>query len=127
MLDMAKEIHGKVRKGSKRVKQEAEEIHDKVRDSSKKVREESLKVGYRFREEGLKIKQEIVEKMATLATAAFGLVAALAWNDAIKSLFAEGGVLHGVSTGGVWVYAGVVTLIAVFATVWIGRVAGKIK
>ena len=32
------------------------------------------------------IKQEILDKIAALVTAAFGLVAALAWNDAIKLL-----------------------------------------
>ncbi|MDH5658436.1 MAG: DUF5654 family protein [Nitrosopumilus sp.] len=35
------------------------------------------------------IKQEILDKIAALIAAAFGLVAALAWNDAIKLLFKE--------------------------------------
>ncbi|MFB5620497.1 MAG: DUF5654 family protein, partial [Nitrosopumilus sp.] len=35
------------------------------------------------------IKQEILDKIAALVTAAFGLVAALAWNDAIKAVFKE--------------------------------------
>ncbi|HUV80785.1 MAG TPA: DUF5654 family protein, partial [Candidatus Bathyarchaeia archaeon] len=30
----------------------------------------------------------MVEKLAALITAAFGLIAALAWNDAIKAIFA---------------------------------------
>jgi hypothetical protein len=33
------------------------------------------------------MKKDVIEKLAALITAAFGLVAALAWNDAIKSLF----------------------------------------
>ncbi len=33
------------------------------------------------------LKVEILSKMTDLATAGFGLVAALAWNEAIKSLF----------------------------------------
>ena len=31
----------------------------------------------------------IVDKMSALITAAFGLVAALAWNEAIKAIFKE--------------------------------------
>ena len=37
------------------------------------------------------MKRDVLEKLSELMTAAFGLVAALAWNDAIKSLFLEGG------------------------------------
>ena len=33
------------------------------------------------------MKSEVMEKMAALIVSAFGLVAALAWNDAIRSLF----------------------------------------
>ena len=33
------------------------------------------------------MKGAVIEKMAALITAAFGLVAALAWNDAIKAIF----------------------------------------
>ncbi|MDH5569685.1 MAG: DUF5654 family protein, partial [Nitrosopumilus sp.] len=35
------------------------------------------------------IHKEILDKIAALVTAAFGLVAALAWNDAIKAIFKE--------------------------------------
>ena len=77
------------------------------------------------------MKKDVVEKLAALITAAFGLVAALAWNDAIKALFVgpcgtEGaGALCALSSGGPWVYAIIVTIIAVFATIWIGRVSAK--
>jgi hypothetical protein len=33
------------------------------------------------------MKKAVVDKLAALVTVAFGLVAALAWNDAVKSLF----------------------------------------
>ena len=33
------------------------------------------------------LKQEVMDKISALVTAAFGLVAALAWNDAIKAVF----------------------------------------
>lgn len=79
------------------------------------------------------MKSEVMEKMAALVTAAFGLVAALAWNDAIKALFVgpcgtEGaGALCALSSGGPWVYAIVVTILAVIATIWVAKVADKVK
>ena len=79
------------------------------------------------------MKKDIIEKLSALVTAAFGLVAALAWNDAIKALFkgpcgAEGaGALCSLSSGGPWVYAIIVTLIAVAVTIWIGKLAEKAK
>ncbi|MDD1752088.1 MAG: DUF5654 family protein [Methanotrichaceae archaeon] len=71
------------------------------------------------------MKRDVLEKISELMTAAFGLVAALAWNEAIKSLFNEGGPLYFVSGGGVWVYALLVTMIAVCATIWIGQLIAK--
>ena len=71
--------------------------------------------------------KEVIEKMSALMTAAFGLIAALAWNDAIKSLFAEGGPLYFMSTYGPWMYAILVTVLAVIAAIWIGRLAEKAK
>jgi len=74
------------------------------------------------------MKREIKEQLAALITAAFGLVAALAWNDAIKALFIgpcgteNAGALCALSNGGPWLYAVVVTIIAVFATIWIGKI-----
>lgn len=35
------------------------------------------------------MKPEVVDKLAALITAAFGLVAALAWNGAIQAVFKE--------------------------------------
>jgi preprotein translocase subunit SecY len=70
------------------------------------------------------MKQDVIKQLAALITAAFGLVAALAWNTAIQEIFRlafgeAGGVRAMVS------YAIVVTIIAIFATIWIGRVAAK--
>lgn len=73
------------------------------------------------------MKKEVIDKIAALMTAAFGLIAALAWNDAIKSLFAEGGPLFFVASYGIWAYAVLVTILAVFAIIWIGRIAEKTK
>jgi uncharacterized membrane protein YidH (DUF202 family) len=70
------------------------------------------------------MKKEIVEKLSSLIIAAFGLVAALAWNGAIQAIFKE---LFGTAEGVIpmIVYALVVTIVAVVATVWIAKVAGK--
>jgi hypothetical protein len=73
------------------------------------------------------LKYEVLDKMSALITAAFGLVAALAWNDAIKSLFAEGGPLYFMASYGIWGYAILVTLIAVAVTIWVGRLAERAK
>jgi len=73
------------------------------------------------------VKEEVVDKLAALITAAFGLIAALAWNEAIKSLFVEGGPLYFLASSGIWAYAIFVTILAVIATIWIGRLAEKTK
>ncbi|PIN99151.1 MAG: hypothetical protein COT90_00855 [Candidatus Diapherotrites archaeon CG10_big_fil_rev_8_21_14_0_10_31_34] len=72
------------------------------------------------------MKSEVIEKIAALLTAAFGLVAALAWNGAIQAIFKE---LFGSAESLIpmIVYAVVVTIIAVLATIWIGRIAEKAK
>ncbi len=77
------------------------------------------------------MKKEVIEKIAILITGAFGLVAALAWNDAIKALFVgpcgseNAGALCALSVGGPWAYAGVITIVAVISTIWIGKAVEK--
>ena len=72
------------------------------------------------------MKTEVIEKMATLVTASFGLVAALAWNNTVTTIFKD---LFGEqsSISAMLMYAVVVTLIAVAATVYVGKVAEKAK
>jgi hydrogenase-4 membrane subunit HyfE len=69
---------------------------------------------------------EVIEKMAALLTAAFGLVAALAWNGAILAIFKA---VFGSSETipALLAYAVVVTIIAVIVTFWIARAAEKAK
>lgn len=72
------------------------------------------------------MQSEIIEKIAALITAAFGLVAALAWNGAIQAIFKE--VFGSAETIIPMVsYAVIVTIIAVLATVWIGKLSEKAK
>ena len=72
------------------------------------------------------VKIDIIEKMAALITAAFGLVAALAWNDLIKTIFTE---IFGttVAIGAMVIYAIIVTIIAVILTITVARAAAKAK
>ena len=71
------------------------------------------------------IRKQIRERIATLLTTAFGLVAALAWNGAIRAIFVK--VFGTADTVvGMLIYAVVVTIIAVIATMIITRSsAGK--
>ena len=72
------------------------------------------------------MKSEVIEKIAALVTAAFGLVAALAWNGAIQAIFKKVfGTSEGI--GAMLTYAIVVTIIAVLVTIWIGRVSERAK
>jgi hypothetical protein len=72
------------------------------------------------------VKVDVIEKLAALMTAAFGLVAALAWNGAILAIFKE---LFGTaeSIPALLVYAVLVTIIAVVVTIWIAKAAEKAK
>ena len=71
-------------------------------------------------------KVQLLETFVSLITAAFGLVAALAWNDtikaAIKAVFGTEDDLVGM-----FVYAIVVTIIAVIMTLLISRSLSKAK
>jgi hypothetical protein len=68
--------------------------------------------------------REVIDKLSELVTTAFGLVAALAWNSAIQKWFESQALLK---SGGPFLYALIVTFVAVAATVWIGRVAARAK
>lgn len=70
-------------------------------------------------------KLQFVTTFSALITAAFGLVAALAWNEAIKT--AVGNVFG--SDGSVWgllVYAILVTILAVIMVILITRQVKKV-
>jgi len=72
------------------------------------------------------IKFEILDKMAALITAAFGLVAALAWNDLIKNLFAQ---IFGTADTIVpmIIYSLIATVLAVILTLFVARTTSKAK
>ncbi len=71
-------------------------------------------------------KVQLLETFAALITAAFGLVAALAWNEAIKQAVAA---VFGTEDDlvGLTVYAIIVTVLAVIMTLLIARSLSKAK
>lgn len=73
-----------------------------------------------FKKEQEQMRKEVNEKLITLITAAFSLVAALAWNETIKTIFQR--VFGTAQT--VWamiIYAVLVTIIAVWITYWMTK------
>ena len=72
------------------------------------------------------LRLEVIEKISSLATASLGLIAALAWNEAIievfKKIFGEQGTLVAKL-----IYAVVVTILVVFITIKFGKVINKLK
>ena len=72
------------------------------------------------------LQNEVLDKISALVTAAFGLVAALAWNDAIKAVFKK---IFGAedAIGPMLIYAIVITIIAVILTVTVANTASKAR
>jgi len=68
----------------------------------------------------------MMDRMSALITAAFGLVAALAWNEAIKAIFKE---VFGASEtiAPLLAYAITVTIAAVILTIIAARSLSKMK
>lgn len=66
----------------------------------------------------------MVQTMIALASASLGLVAALAWNEAIKATLA---LLNlGDNLVGLYTYAIVATVIAILVLVYLGKLASRI-
>ena len=70
--------------------------------------------------------REVVATMISLASAAFGVVAALAWNEAITTLF-DRYFIKGARISALFIYAVVITLIGVVVIVLLGRLAGRLN
>lgn len=77
-----------------------------------------------MKETVVEMKGQVLATIATLMTTAFGLIAALAWNEAIKAIILELFPTQGGITG-LLIYAVLITIIAVVATVIIARAIAK--
>ncbi len=72
--------------------------------------------------------REVINQMITLSTSGFGLVAALAWNEAIQVFFKEYIQRFYPDQAGIiskFIYAIVITIFAVFITYQLSRLASK--
>jgi len=76
----------------------------------------------KIKKEGDDLKREVRERTASYLTAAFGIVAGLAWNEAVKglidSVFPQGDANSVVAK---FAYAILVTIVVVLVTVYMGR------
>jgi uncharacterized BrkB/YihY/UPF0761 family membrane protein len=70
---------------------------------------------------------EILDKFSQLVTTALGLVAALAWNEAIQQLFNQIFGEAGGALAAKFFYAFLVTLVVIFATIAVSRAAERAK
>lgn len=72
------------------------------------------------------LKLEILKQISALATAGLGLVAALAWNEAIQKLFEA---VFGKQSNlvAMFVYALFITIIVVIISMQLGRVVNNIN
>jgi hypothetical protein len=77
-----------------------------------------------------KLHQELIKQMLTLATSGFGLVAALAWNGLIQELvnsYVKKFLPNGSGIISLFIYALVVTALAVFVTYQLSKLSEKIQ
>ena len=65
-----------------------------------------------------------IQTMIALASASLGLVAALAWNEAIKATLAMLGL--GDDLVGLYSYAILATVLAILVLVWLGKLAARV-
>lgn len=72
------------------------------------------------------LRSEFLKTMTQLATAGFGLVAALAWNDAIQG-FINSFISLGAGMLSKLIYAIIVTLIAVWVAYSLGKLTQEAK
>jgi uncharacterized BrkB/YihY/UPF0761 family membrane protein len=71
--------------------------------------------------------REVVATMISLASAAFGVVAALAWNSAITTWFSKAFHTDAAKVSALFLYAVIVTLIGVIVIVLLGRLAARVN
>jgi len=87
---------------------------------------ERIKMGFqKIKEEQAKLRKEVREKTLGYILAALGLVAGLAWNEAIKSLISTFFPNSGNNVLANFFYAIVVTIIVVIVTVYLLRLTEK--
>lgn len=82
------------------------------------------------RKEAKRFHVEVVKQMLTLATSGFGLVAALAWNSLVQEFvttYVKKWLPNGSGMISLFVYAVIVTLLAVFITLQLSRFLQRLE
>ncbi len=79
----------------------------------------------KIKSEGSKISREVKEKTFGFVVTALGLVAGLAWNEAIQSLIKSFFAVDKDSVLAKFIYAIVITVVVVIITVYLTRLFGK--
>lgn len=80
-----------------------------------------------IKQTGAELKNEVAEKVVGYITGAFGLVAGLAWNDAIGELIKEVFPLGKNTVIAKFVYAVVITIIIVIVSMYLVKLFNKPK
>jgi hypothetical protein len=78
-----------------------------------------------IKEKGKGMKEEIKQRTVGYITAALGLVAGLAWNEAIKSLIEYFFPMNQNNVLAKFIYAFVVTAVVVIITIYLIKLLGK--
>jgi hypothetical protein len=115
-----KAIISNVKKGVGKIKT----VSKKIQVASKKL---NAKVKSRVKDDVVEIRSQVFDKTSILISSALGMVAALAWNDAIKSTFDYYFPPSGGAMIAKIVYALFITVVAVAFTIWINRMFSKIN
>ena len=79
----------------------------------------------KIRSHGKKLRKEIREKTIGYIVAAFGLVAGLAWNDAVKTLIEYFFPLQQNTLFAKFIYAAFITIVLVIVSVYLVRLTGE--
>lgn len=77
--------------------------------------------GEKIKTEREKLSREMRSRLGGYLLAAFGLVAGLAWNEAVQSLIREFFPLSQDSIAAKFVYAGVLTVVVVLVSAYLAR------
>ena len=97
---------------------------DEIVDQSDKEEDRVDKADLKKNQQPFRI--EVLDKMSTLIAAAFGFVAAFAWNETFK-MFLREMVAEDVTVLAQLIYAIVITIFAVFLIIIVARATAKAK
>ncbi len=97
---------------------------DEIVDQSDKEEDRVDKADLKENQQPFRI--EVLDKMSTLIAAAFGFVAAFAWNETFK-MFLREMVAEDVTVLAQLIYAIVITIFAVFLIIIVARATEKAK